>query len=190
MANAGHLVTGIDPSPASLDAARAKAGAEQVTWIQGTAESAPANAFDIALMTGHVSQFLVTEAEWRSALRAIRHALVPGGRFGFHAYNPESRVWERWTPEASRRDVALRDGTAVNNWTEVTDQSGDIVSFSHHYRFADGAVLRSDSSLRFWSDSRIRSSVIAAGFEIERVDGGWRGEPVGAGDELIFVVRR
>lgn len=191
LAAAGHLVTGIDPSSASLAAARIKAGAERVTWNQGTAESAPEAAFDVAIMTGHVSQFLLSEDEWSRALGALRRALVPGGRLAFHAYDPASRVWERWNPQDTRRDVALRDGTIVSIWTEVTSVGDEVVSFSHHYRFPGGDTLRSDSSLRFWSEPRLRESVSHAGFAIERVDGGWRGEPVGAGGgELIFVARR
>ena len=76
LAAAGHRVTGIDPSRAALAAARAKVGAESVTWIQGTAESAPESAFDVAVMTGHVAQFLVAEHEWTAALRALWRALL------------------------------------------------------------------------------------------------------------------
>jgi SAM-dependent methyltransferase len=191
LASAGHVVTGIDPSPAALAAARAKEGGGRVRWILGTAEAAPAAAFDLAIMTGHVSQFLLTENEWTGALRALWRALVPRGRLAFHAYDPASRIWERWSPQRSRRQVTLRDGTSVSLWTEVTAVDGDIVSYSHHYLFPDGQELRSDSCLRFWSEARIRKSVVEAGFGIERVYGGWRGEPVGAGDgELIFVTRR
>ena len=191
LAAAGHIVTGIDPSEASLAAARIKPGAERVTWMCGTAASAPEGAFDVAIMTGHVSQFLVKDDEWTGALGAIKRALVPDGRLAFHAYDPASRVWERWNPDATRRDVTLRDGTRVSIWTEVTSRSDETVSFSHHYHFPDGDVLRSDSSLRFWSEPRLRQSVIDGGFEIERVHGGWNGEPVGSGDgELIIVASR
>jgi len=191
LAAAGHIVTGIDPSEASLAAARVKRGAERVTWIRGTASSAPERAFDVAIMTGHVSQFILTEDEWTGALRAIWRALVPSGRLAFHAYDPESHVWERWNPHATRREVALRDGTRVSIWTEVTGRTDETVSFSHHYQFPGGETLRSDSSLRFWSEPRLRQSVIDAGFTIERVDRGWKGEPVGSGDgELIVVARR
>ncbi len=88
LASAGHAVTGIDPSPAALAAARTKPGAERVTWIHGTAQSVPEGAFDVAVMTGHVSQFLLGEGEWARALRALRRALVRGGRLAFHAYDP------------------------------------------------------------------------------------------------------
>jgi SAM-dependent methyltransferase len=190
LAAAGHVVTGIDPSEAALAAARTRAGADRVTWIHGTAESAPADAFDLALMTGHVSQFLLAGA-WGKALGALRRALVPHGRLAFHAYDPDARIWERWNPRDSRRQVTLRDGTTVSIWTDVMDITADVVSFSHHYRFSDGQELRSDSSLRFWGEPRLRQSVTDAGFAIERVHGGWRGEPVGSGDgELILVARR
>ncbi len=191
LAAAGHIVTGIDPSLASLATARTKAGAERVTWIHGTADSAPEGAFDVAVMTGHVSQFLLDEDEWASALRSLGRALAPGGRLAFHAYDPEARIWERWNPRDSRRQVALRDGTIVSIWTETTGLRNDAVSFSHHYCFSDAVELKSDSSLRFWSEPRLRQSLTDAGFAIERVHGGWRGEPVGSGDgELIFVARR
>jgi SAM-dependent methyltransferase len=191
LAAAGHAVTGVDPSPAALAAARTKAGAERVAWIHGTAESAPQGAFDVAVMTGHVSQFFLSENEWRSALRALWRALVPAGRLAFHAYDPEARIWERWNPRDSRQRVAIRDDAAVLIWTEVTGLHHDTVSFSHHYRFPDGEELRSDSTLRFWSEQRLRQSLIDASFTIERVHGGWRREPVGSGDgELIFVARR
>jgi hypothetical protein len=142
-------------------------------------------------MTGHVSQFLLGEDEWAGALHALWRALVRGGRLAFNAYDPEARVWQRWNPQDSRRQVSLRDGSTVSIWTEVTEVRDDTVSFSHHYCFSGGDVLRSDSSLRFWSEQRLRASVIDAGFAIERVHGGWRGGPVGSGDgELIVVARR
>jgi SAM-dependent methyltransferase len=189
LAAAGHRVTGIDPSAAALAAARTKAGAERVTWIHGTARSAPEAAFDLALMTGHASQFILGEDEWTGALGAVWRALVPGGKLAFHAYDPASRVWERWNPRDSRRQVPCRDGT-VTLWTEVTGLSEDTVSFSHHYCLPGGERLRSDSRMRFWSEERLLQSITSASFSIDHVHGGWRGEPVGSGDELIFVARR
>jgi SAM-dependent methyltransferase len=190
LAAAGHRVTGIEPSAASLAAARVKPGAERVTWVQGTAEFAPAAAFDIAIMTGHVAQFLLDD-EWARTLGALGRALVPGGRLAFHAYDPAARIWERWTPHATRRQVTLGDGTTVAIWTEVTGRTPDTVCYAHHYRFSDGVERRSDSCLRFWSEPTIRASLDDAGFIVDRVHGGWRGEPVGHGDgELIVVAHR
>ena len=68
LAAAGHRVTGVDPARASLEAARRKPGAEQVTWVEGTTADLPAAdlpvaAFDLALMTSHVAQFMTGDAE-------------------------------------------------------------------------------------------------------------------------------
>lgn len=101
LAAGGHAVTGIDPSAAALTAAQSKAGAGRVRWIRGFVGEAPEGVFDVALMTGHASQFLLSEDEWVGALGAIRRALVPRGRFAFHAYDPLARVWERWNARDS-----------------------------------------------------------------------------------------
>lgn len=191
LAAAGHIVTGIDPSEAALDAARAKDRDNRVTWIRGTAADVPAGRFDVAIMTGHVAQFLTTEREWTDTLRVLWGAIVAGGRLAFHAYDPASRVWDTWNRERSRRHLVLDGGATVSIWTEVTAAGDELVSYSRHYQFSDGRALRSDSTLRFWSESQWRQSVLDAGFAIERVHGGWNGEPVGAGDgELIFVTCR
>lgn len=59
MADAGHTVTGVDPARAVLDAARAKPGADRVTWIEGTSSLLPTAAYDVAVMTSHVAQVFV-----------------------------------------------------------------------------------------------------------------------------------
>jgi ubiquinone/menaquinone biosynthesis C-methylase UbiE len=41
LAARGHRVTGVDPAAASVDAARAKAGSERVTWVVGMSDSLP-----------------------------------------------------------------------------------------------------------------------------------------------------
>ena len=191
LAAAGHIVTGVDPSAASLEAARAKPGADRVTWLEGTARSAPAAAFDIALMTGHVAQVFVDDDEWTGTLAELRRALVLGGRLAFDARDPRARPWERWNPKDSRRLVKLRDDRMVAIWSEVTCVQGDRVDFIRHYRFQDGDDLRSESTLRFRSEERLRESLSRAGFTVESVYGGWLRAPVGSGDgELVVVARR
>src|SRR5260221_9977728 len=113
MAAAGHTITGVDPAKASLEAARAKPGADRVTWIEGTAAALPNAAFDVAVMTSHVAQFFVTDEEWRQALADLRRALVPGGTLTFDTRDPRARGWERWNPPASRPEGNLPDGPHV-----------------------------------------------------------------------------
>src|SRR4051794_34607390 len=105
LAARGHKVTGVDPARASLDAARAKPGAELVTWIGGMSRALPGASFDVAVMTSHVAQFFVADVEWARVLADVHRALVPGGRLTFDARDPADRGWERW-PEQWDRTVA------------------------------------------------------------------------------------
>lgn len=191
LAAAGHTVTGVDPAVASLRAARAKPGSDGVTWLAGTSSLLPDGSFDLALMTSHVSGFLVPDTEWRATLADLHRALVPGGRLVFDAHDRADRTWERWNPRETRRTVTLPDGRPVACWTEVTAVRGDLVDFTLHYGFPDGGDLVSTATLRFRSEESLRSDLAAAGFTVERMYGGWHGEPVGAGDgELLVVAHR
>ncbi len=193
MAAAGHEVTGVDPAGASLDAARRKPGAERVRWVQGSYRALPAQAYDTALLTSHVSQFLTDDRQWSAALRALRRSLRPGGRLIFDSRDPAGPGWTGWNPVDSRRTVPLPDGTAVETWTEVTAVGGGLVSFTQHYVFTDGEERTSEATMRFRTEHELRASVEAAGFDVDRIYGGWAREPVGLGQDgeliVIAVVR-
>jgi len=189
MAAAGHTVTGVDPARASLEAARAKPGAERVTWIEGTSAVLGDASFDVAVMTSHVAQFFVGDDEWRSTLADLKRGLVPGGRLVFDTRDPQARGWERWNPADSQRRITLPDGRVVAAWTDVTAvQDGGAVSFAHHYTFPNGEELLSTATLRFRTEDQVRSSLQDAGFSIERMYGGWQREPVGRGDGEFLVI--
>jgi ubiquinone/menaquinone biosynthesis C-methylase UbiE len=189
MAKGGLEVTGVDPARASLDAARLKAGAEGVRWVEGTAADLPAKAYDAALMTSHVAQFLVDEQEWLDTLRAVRRSLDRGGRLIFDSRDPDAEGWRRWNPVDSRRTVVLPGGEPVEVWAEVTAEEGRVVAFTEHYLFAGGEERTSEMVMRFRSEREIRSSLETAGFDVDRIYGGWSREPVGLSEdgELIVV---
>ena len=191
LAAVGHEVTGIDPAHASLDAARRKPGASLVRWVVGTSSDLPSARFDVAVLTSHVVQLLVDEDEWRRSLADLWRSLVPGATLAFDSRDPDARAWAHWNPVDSKRTVVLGDRRVVHAETEMTAIEGDVVDFEHRYAFPDGEVLRSTATMRFRSEAVLRSAVSEAGFAIESVVGGWRGEPVGAGDgELLVVARR
>jgi len=192
MAAVGHAVTGVDPARASLAAARAKPGADRVTWIEGTSPILPSSAFDIAVMTSHVAQFFVDDTEWQRALADLRRSLVPGGRLVFDTRDPRAREWEQWNPIDSRFRVTLPDTREVEAWTEVTAVQDGRVSFTMHYRFSDREQLQSTATLRFRTDDEVRISLDGEGFSIEQMYGGWNRLPVGSGDGefLVVAVRR
>ncbi len=188
---AGHRVTGIDPASASINAARRKPGADTVTWVVGKSRAAPPGAFDVALMTSHVAQFMVTDIEWSDALADLRRSILPGGRLIFDSRDSSYRAWEEWDTAGLPYTVVVPGGPAVAVWNEVTSVEAGAVDFTLHYRFPDGRELLSSSTLRFRSEAEIRSSLHEHGFIVENIFGGWKREPVGSGDgEFIVVARR
>jgi SAM-dependent methyltransferase len=189
MAAAGHEVTAVEPGRAALEAARRKPGAGPVRWVEGAAEAVPARAYEAVLMTGHVAQFLVSDEQWLSTLRVLRRALVAGGRLIFDSRDPGARPWDRWNPVDSRRPVVLPEGDVVDTWMNVDSMAGPTVSVTRHYVFTHSDELTSSATLRFRSESELRTTVEAAGFDVDRLYGGWAREPVGTGEdgELIAV---
>ncbi len=186
IAAAGHHVTGVDPAGASLDRARTKPGSELVQWIEGVAADLPDSAFDVAVMTAHVSQFL-DDDEFLDTMKHLSRVLVPGGRLIFDSRDPSYRVWEAWNPKDSAHQVTLGDGDTVGIWTEVTAVEDERVDFTHHYVWPDGDELVSDASLYFRSAKTIHRLLVEAGLVVGKVRGGWNGEAVGEGDGEFIV---
>ena len=80
--------------------------------------------------------------------------------------------------------VATEDPTWKSALTDVRDE---LVSFRATFVFArDGAVLTSDSTLRFRGRDQVTDSLLTAGFVVEEV----RDAPDRPGREFVFVARR
>lgn len=191
LAAAGHDVTGVDPAAASLEAARAKAGAEKVRWVEGTSVVLGEATFDVALMTSHVAQFLVDDADWHATLNSLHRVLVPGGRLAFDTRDPDARAWQQWDTLGRRHRVPLGDGSNVQVWATSAAVGGEVVTGTEHYLFDDGEELTSSASLRFRQEQSVRDALHEAGFRVSAIYGGWNKEPVGMGDgELIVLADR
>jgi SAM-dependent methyltransferase len=188
LADRGVHVIGVDPAPASLDVARAKPGAERVTWIQGDASAIPPEtAVDAVTMTANVAQVFLTDEEWLATLAAAHRALRPGGRLVFESRDPAYRAWDGWTEAATRSTTDVPGVGPVTDWVEVTDVNGEFVTFESPNAFeADGTVITSRSTLRFRSRDAIEASLRATGFVVDDV----RDAPDRPGRELVFVARR
>lgn len=194
MAAAGHSVTGVDPARPMLDAARARPGADRITWIEGTSAvlrpAGFAGAFDVAVMTSHVAQFLVPDAEFGETLADLRRALAPGGRLAFDSRDPRARGWDRWNPADSRRELTLPDGRVVITWTEVTGAGNGAVHIVGHNVFTGGEDVTSTAVLRFRTEDEIRRALHEAGFAVEQIYGGWQRQPPCQGDGELIVIAR
>jgi SAM-dependent methyltransferase len=187
LADRGIEVTGVDPARASLDVARAKPGAHRVRWLLGDATCLPPLQVDVATMTANVAQAVVEESEWANTLQGIHRALRPGGHLVFETRDASRRVWQTWNQQASRRTTDVPDVGPVDTWVDVTDIAGPLVTFRSTFVFsADGAVLTSDSTLRFRTQAEVRADLAAQGFVVE----GIRRALEGSEGELVFLARR
>lgn len=192
LAARGHRTSGVDPAGAMLDVARNRPGGEQVTWIQGTVADLPSDAFDLAIMTGHVVQVFLTEDDWAAQLAHLTRSLRTGGHLAFESRNPEAQAWRRWTREHSFGTFRTDEGQIFDSWVEVTGVVDGLVHFEGHtvLRPSDEHLVHT-STLRFPTHDELHRSLEASGFRVRDVVGDWDGNPVAADRlELIFLAER
>ncbi|MFJ2514505.1 class I SAM-dependent methyltransferase [Streptomyces griseoviridis] len=187
LAGRGVEVVGVDPARASVDVARGKPGGERVRWCDGDATTLPLLRVDLVTMTANVAQGIVDPVAWQGTLRAAHAALRPGGRLVFETRDPAGRAWERWNRAESETVTEVPGVGAVRSWVELTEVRRPLVTFRWTYEFAsDGAVLTSDSTLRFRERDEVEGELAATGFVLDEV----RDAPDRPGREFVFVARR
>lgn len=187
LAERGIEVTGVDPANASLNVARRKQGAEKVHWIHGDATTVPSMKVDMATMTANVAQVFITDEEWAATLSAAHRLLKPGGHLVFETRDPRREAWRTWTREHTYQRVEIAGAGWVETWNELVEVRGDLVSFRGTIVFeSDGAVLHSESTLRFRGQDEVTASLETAGFTVrEMLDA-----PDRPGREFVFVAVR
>jgi SAM-dependent methyltransferase len=187
LAGRGVDVVGVDPSHASLDVARAKLGAERVRWLHGDATSLPPLQVDLATMTANVAQAIARDEDWHGTLDGIRGALRPGGRLVFETRNPARRAWETWTREQSYSVTEIDGIGEVESWHDLLEVDGPLVTFRSTVVFAaDGAVIESESTLRFRERGEVEADLQAYGYAVAEV----RDAPDRPGREFVFFARK
>lgn len=187
LAGRGFDVVAVEPAVASLDVARSKSGAERVTWLAGDATTLPALQVDLATMTANVAQAIWSSDDWTATLAGIWQALRPGGWLVFETRIPAKRAWEGWNRDESFTTADVPGHGVIDNWYEVIDVAGPLVTFRGTYIFRDdGVTLTSDSTLRFREGSDIDADLVAAGFAIVEV----RDAPDRPGREFVYLARR
>lgn len=187
----GHRVTGIEPAAAMLTVARRNDAENRVTWIEADARTlALDRRFDMAIMTGHVFQ-VFSPQDAGAVLRVAHEHLDAGGRLIFESRNPAARAWERWTPEASRRGVAIDGiGTIAMHHRLVLVEDGAVTFETVHAFPHDRQTRISRSTLWFPTKTAIDDLLKAAGFADIAFFGGWSDEPFADdGAEIIVVAR-
>ena len=187
LARRGLEVTAVDPARASLEVARRKPDAAAVRWIEGDARAVPPLQADMATMTGNVAQVFLTDGDWRSTLEAVRDRLRPGGRLVFETRDPSRRAWRQWDRPGTYRRHELSGVGVVESWSELVAVDLPLVSFRWTVLFeADGAVMTSDSTLRFRGRNEVVDTLQEVGFTVEDI----RDAPDRPGLEFVFIARR
>lgn len=186
----GYRMIGADPSAVMLEVARQKPGADGVQWVQGDARQLGRPGADLAIMSGHVAQFILKDADWLEALAGVKEALRPGGYLAFESRDPRAQGWKRWTDR--KRIIPDSPYGRIESWTEITNVEGDVVyAVGHRRLLQSNEELLSPFALRFRSEELLRQSLTSSGFSVEKVFGDWDRRPSNPGEpELIVIARR
>jgi SAM-dependent methyltransferase len=205
LAEAGHLVTGVDLDPAMLDRARARArgtaGQDRLTLVESDMVGlrlADAGRYGLAFIALNSLLVLPTRVAQRAAVRALADHLAPGGL----------AVVDVWLPDAD--DLARFDGRIMLEWPRLDPETGAIVtkvgSAQHDAASASvtlttifeeggqgGATRRwvRRDRLRLVSADELRGFAEDAGLIVELLAGGYDMGAMGPGSEraILLAVR-
>ena len=120
-----------------------------------------------------------SHADWRNAESLLPESIRPA-----RPLRSRFRVWEEWRKEP--RAIRQTSAGSVEYSVEVLDVALPLVSFRQTYRFlADGAVLTSDSTLRFCERREIEEDLASVGFDVIDV----RDAPDRPGREFVFITQ-
>lgn len=191
LAKRGFQMIGLEPSKAVLDLARRR-NCQNVRWIEGYVDQLVGVTADLAIMTGHVAQFFLDNASWRSALTHIASALNSGGHLAFESRNPALPPFAEWPTASSPSTVTDPVAGDIAWWHEPLGVTGPLVRYELHYLFTrTGQKSVSTDELIFRSEEEIRRSLVAAGFVVHKVFGDWnRSKLTTASPEMIFVATK
>ena len=190
LAGQGHRVTGADPAVAMLEMAKRKPEAGKIAWVEAFADRLDlAERFDLIVMTGHVFQVFLEDAEILAVLKNLRRHLAPGGTLAFETRNPAAREWEEWTADYSETVEHPELGPVEASWV-LTAVEEPFVSFETRHRFPDGSRLAAPSTLRFITQPELAALLEQAGFTEVEWYGDWDRSPLGEDKPEIIVLAR
>jgi len=189
LAERGHRVTGVDPAAAMLAVGRSKPYAEQVEWVEASAQTYRSQRrFDLIVMTGHAFQILLTDADALAVFETMRGHLKERGRVAFETRNPRVDWVGEWT--AGPPLVRMLPGGQLLETLEITGQDGEFISFQTCYRFPH-VTLTTSSTLRFPSREQVETLIASSGLVVRNVFGAWDAGPFEAARsrEIIFIAQ-
>ena len=170
LAGDGYQIIGVDPQPTMLDIATGQPNAATVRWINGTADDLPSEWADLVIMTGHVAQYFLSDADWRHVLVEARRSLRPNGSLAFEIRNHAVEAWRTWTTGKPKP-------TAGGTIELTVHVEGDLVT--HTGRWVQGErIWTTTETLRFPSWEAMTAGLSAAGLTIVESWGDFAGGPL------------
>jgi SAM-dependent methyltransferase len=150
--------------------------------------------FALVLAPYRAFQHLLTDADQRRCLHRIREHLSPGGALVFDTFDPSSLA-EQPEPLLDTRFEIARGLTVEVRYTRHVDADTRLLrqQLIFDERDENGRLLRSRTtglSLRCCSRAHTETVLRTSGFEVAALYGGFRGEPVVQGGNLVWVAVR
>lgn len=191
LADLEYETVGIEPAQAMMNLAKQKPYADKIKWLPGSTEQLEGQKSDLVIMTSHVTQFFLNDEKWENLLQHIHASLNEGGYIFFDTKNPLSKPWERWSKEETRQIKSTPEGD-VEFWIDAPMMDDNQVEYELYYLFLkDQTKLVSKNRLVYRSKDVLEEQLGRAGFEIEKVYGGWDGGDFKEQDnEMIFLARK
>jgi len=172
-----------------LGIARKREGGEKVRWIEADAAGLAVDTrFDLIIMTGHVFQVFLDDAEIGAVLGNLRRHLAAGGRLAFETRNPEIREWEQW-PLETYEPIHLEDRSVKVHY-ELRSVDGPLVTFATHFHFSTEDIVVADHTLRFMNRYELGRFLADAGFSDIVWYGDWHRLPINPASPEIVVIAR
>jgi ubiquinone/menaquinone biosynthesis C-methylase UbiE len=192
LAKHGHQMIGIEPSALMLDVARRQPTAQPITWRQGSTDQLGPDKADLAIMTGHVAQFFLSDTDWNTHLTALHRALKPGGYLAFESRNPQTQPFTTWPTSEAHSILQDPQVGHIEWWAQNIEFFGDRATYEiHYYIKSSGDEIVSHNELVFRSQEQLSDSLKAAGFVVEQVYGNWdKSLLTESSPEMIFIAHR
>jgi len=202
LARRGHRVTGIDVAPAMLDGLRRRLAAEPVDVASRIAVDRqdvqtldlPVRDYTLAIWAFNGLMLVPDFDAQVEALARVRDHLAPGGRLALDVFNPLMMpLGAQVLPEASFARINRHTGNPYTKFALAAPMDAGQVQYIHGWYdeiLPGGAVKRTPFAFHWRMIFRYELEMMMekAGFRVERLDGGFQGEPFQTTSPKMVVV--
>ena len=204
LARHGVEVVGLDLSPTMLDRARKVLEEEpaevarRVTLVEGSmVDFDLGRRFGLAYVPFRAFLHLRTQAEQRRCLRRVAAHLEPGGRFAGNFFMPNPLMLPPYLSPRVDGTVPTPDGGRVvqSHWCPESSlhEQRKRICFKNERFDAQGRLVEAalqDLELTWIHGREWNLLLEIEGFHLERLEGGFQGQPLRDGGEYVWVARR